>query len=98
MDELEGLVKPRDLDPEDARSIEGSNKRAQIEDGSANGNGSTSSDADTSNKKAKTTASAAPPSQAKGLLSGSALDSLKKAAALRKLKAQKAAASSTAAK
>lgn len=102
MDELEGLVEPRGYDPEDVRAIEGSNKRAAIEEApstsnEANGTSQASTD---SNKKAKTN-NAPQSAQAKGILSGSALDSLKKAAALRKLKQQKAASStppSTAAK
>lgn len=90
MDELEGLVEPQGYDPEDVRAIEGSNKRAAIEGPSTNGGAEDSGEAQQSNKKTKTDAPAA---QAKGILSGSALDSLKKAAALRKLKQQKAASS-----
>jgi hypothetical protein len=102
MDELEGLVKPRDGDEEDARAIEGgsatsSNKRA-IEDGSASVNGNGAPDGQQAAKKSKTEEiPQAKPTVAKGLLSGSALDSLKKAAALRKAKQQKAAAASAAA-
>lgn len=107
MDELEGLVKERGYDPDDVRAIEGSStngKRPAIEDATANGNGTSVVEQQVS-KKSRTEASssavsAAPAkvsTQAKGLLSGSALDSLKKAAALRKLKQQKAAAEAAAA-
>lgn len=97
MDELEGLVEPRGYDPEDVRAIEGSKKRPQIENGSAgetSTNGSTPA-GESANKKAKTSSAPAPaaaPPQGKGILSGSALASLQKAAALRKAKQQKAAA------
>lgn len=90
MDELEGLIEPQGYDPEDVRSIEGSNKRAAIEDRSAD-------TSEQSNKKTKTITPAQPPAQAKGILSGSALNSLKKAAALRKAKQQKAASAAPAA-
>jgi len=84
MDELEGLVEPLPDNGDEGQDVRQlpSNKRAQIEGPDAqNGDGQA--------KKAKVEA---PPSHAKGLLSGSAMDSLKKAAALRKAKQQKAAA------
>lgn len=88
MDELEGIVERLEVDYEgDVRQIgNGKNKRS-IED--ANG---------ASAKRIKAQEPAQPISQAKGLLSGSAMDSLKKAAALRKAKAQKAAAAAATAK
>ncbi|CAD6564684.1 MAG: Pre-mRNA-splicing factor [Cyphobasidiales sp. Tagirdzhanova-0007] len=78
MDELEGLVEPlgEQVDPDDVRAVGGPPKRLHIENGLT---------------AAKKTKIAAPPTApAKGLLSGSAMDSLRKAAALRRAKQQKA--------
>lgn len=93
MDELEGLVEPQQIAYEagDVRSLP-AEQRAALEAArargtlSGNGNG-----AEPAARKTRT----GEPSQAKGLLSGSALDSLKKAAALRKQKQAKALAAAT---
>lgn len=96
MDELEGIVAP--LPEEDDRDVRAmpSHKRAQLE-GPGSGDAQIPGGAQVGQaKKARVEVPPAPASQPKGLLSGSALDSLKKAAALRKLKQQKASAAAPA--
>lgn len=113
MDELEGRVAPLPEDPDDVRALPQGQKRLEIEGSAANGGAGGDGDAEvdgqqdpaakrprteaTTPQQAQKTATSTQPSQAKGLLSGSALDSLKKAAALRKAKQQKAAAAAAAA-
>lgn len=94
MDELEGLVAPRQisyepgdvrlLPPEQRAAIEAARASPAANDGQLAIEGPAA-------KKTRTDSTGAQ-TQAKGLLSGSALESLKKAAALRKAKQQKAAA------
>ena len=98
MDELEGLVEPRQvsyeegdvrlLPPEQRMAIEAARGASQA--GAAGQAGQLAIEQPPS-KKTRTDANGQQ-TQAKGLLSGSALASLKKAAALRKAKQQKAAA------
>lgn len=78
MDELEGLVEPLqiELNPGDVRALGASPRRSNVDEKQL------------LNKKARTAQPVM--AQPKGLLSGSAIDSLKKAAALRKAKQQKA--------
>lgn len=104
MDELEGLAQPLPVEygENDVRTLPAGSKRLEIEagsgqeeDGQPNGKrqrteaAGGNADAAPAPPKSQSKPPSQPP-QAKGLLSGAALDSLKKAAALKRAKMQKA--------
>lgn len=99
MDELEGLVKPLEEEQPEGQeqlALPAGQKRLEIQDGQRQDE----SNDEPQGKRQKVEppqAQAPKPAQAQGLLSGSAMDSLKKAAALRKKKAAAAAAAKSAA-
>lgn len=103
MDELEGLVEalPAEYGPDDVRSLPAGEKRLALEAASAS-NGSAAHEPSGKRQKTQQEASSAAATSntaipANGLLSGAALASLKKAAALKRAKLQKAAAASASA-